>query len=352
MTDQQSAVTRRRLLRAGTVAAGGILAGGVTGGTALAAPASPPTPAGRLVAKPPALRPGDRVRIVAPARPADPALLARGVEILESWGLTVEIGAHVYDQHGFFAGTDADRLADLRAAFTDPGVRGVFACRGGYGTQRIVDRFNPSGLGRDPRVFVGFSDLTALHGRLWRTARLATFYGPVMNWNDARTGPASIESLRRAVMTTDPVTITRNPAEPSAAVMVPGRATGVLLGGTLTMLTTSFGAPDFPRLSGAILLFEDVDEAAYSVDRMLTQLRRVGALEGIAGVAVGQITNSSGIPGYDLATVLSDRLGDLGVPVLGGLPLGHGPGQLTVPLGVEATIDAEAGTLVTAPGVR
>ncbi|MGI5215966.1 S66 peptidase family protein [Plantactinospora sp. CA-290183] len=302
--------------------------------------------------RPPALRPGDRVRLVAPARPADPALLARGVEILRGWGLVVEVGAHVYDEHGWFAGTDADRLADLRAAFTDPGIRGVFACRGGFGTQRIVDRLDLSAMTTDPRVFVGFSDLTSLHGRLWRAAKLATFYGPMMNWNDGRTGPASIESLRRAVMTTAPVTVARDPAELGAEVVVPGVATGVLLGGTLTMLTTSVGSVDFPNLTGAILLVEEVDELPYSIDRMLTQLRRSGALDGIVGVAVGQITNSPASPGYDVPTVLRDRLGDLGVPVLAGLPLGHGQQQLTVPLGVPATIDAAAGTLTVTAGVR
>ncbi|GAA3724541.1 LD-carboxypeptidase [Plantactinospora mayteni] len=349
--ERDETLTRRRLLRTGTVAAGGVLAGAVAGSAALAAPATA-KPASRRAVRPPALRPGDRVRLVAPARPADPNLLGRGVQILESWGLTVELGAHVYDQHGWFAGTDEARLADLRAAFTDPGIRGVFTCRGGYGAQRIVDRFDVSGVGADPRVFVGFSDMTSLHGRLWRAARTTTFYGPLMNWSDARTGPASIESLRRAVMTTDPVTITRNPAESSAGVLVPGVASGVLLGGTLTMLGTSVGARDFPDLTGAILLIEDVDEAPYSVDRMLTQLLRVGALDGIAGVAVGQFVNSVGVAGYDLGTVLRERLGGLGVPVLGGLPLGHGQDQLTVPLGVKATIDAEAGTLVTEPGVR
>ncbi|WFE99135.1 LD-carboxypeptidase [Micromonospora sp. WMMD964] len=341
------ALSRRHLLGAGAAAAGGAL----LVGTATAAQAAPGGP--KRVSRAPALVPGDRVRVVAPGRTPDPTLMGRGIEILRSWGLEVELGEHVYAKYGYLAGTDEQRLADLNAALNDPGVRAVFAARGGYGTQRIVDRMDVAGLRRDPRVVVGFSDITSIQGRLWREAGLVTFYGPMVNWNDARTGPESAEALRRAVMTTAPVTITRDPAETAAPVVVPGRASGPLLGGCLTLLSTSFGAGDVPRFDGAILFFEDVDEAPYSIDRMLTELRRVGALSRVAGVAVGQITNSVGGPGeWDAAAVLKDRLYDLGVPVLGGLRLGHGNGQLTVPLGARATIDAEAGTLTVEAGVR
>jgi muramoyltetrapeptide carboxypeptidase len=204
---------------------------------------------------------------------------------------------------------------------------------------------------RDPRVFVGFSDLTSLMCRLWREARLVTCYGPMVNWTDSRTGPVEIESLRRAIMTTEPAVLTRDPAEPSAAVMVPGTASGRLLGGNLTMLQCSIGTRDFPDLDGAILLFEDVDESAYSYDRMLTQLRRAGKLDRIAGIAIGQFTSAANSGPWSAATAVQDRVGDLGVPVLGGLRIGHGIGQLTVPLGAKATIDTSAGTLTVDSGV-
>ncbi|WP_435206914.1 S66 peptidase family protein [Micromonospora sp. bgisy143] len=334
----------------GAAAAGGVvLAGHPDAASAHAAPASRT----RRALRAPALAPGDRVRVVSPGGTPNPTNMARGIEILRSWGLEVELGEHVYAKYGYLAGTDAQRLADLNAALNDPGVRGVFAARGGYGTQRIVDAIDVSGLRRDPRVVVGFSDITSLHGRLWRETGLVTFYGPMVNWSDSRTGPESAEALRSAVMTTAPVTITRDPAETTAPVVVPGRASGPLLGGTLTMLSTSLGAADAPRFDDAILFFEDVDEAPYSIDRMLTELRRVGVLSRVAGVVVGQITNSVGGAGeWDAAAVLKDRLYDLGVPVLGGLRLGHGNGQLTVPLGARASIDAEAGTLTVEAGVR
>ncbi|MEU1587860.1 LD-carboxypeptidase [Micromonospora sp. NPDC005710] len=338
------------MLRMGAAAAGGA----VLVGSAEPASASAAAPDGaRRALRAPVLAPGDRVRVVSPGGTPNPTTMARGIEILRSWGLQVELGEHVFATYGYLAGTDAQRLADLNAALTDPGVRAVFAARGGYGTQRIVDQIDVSRLRRDPRVVVGFSDITSIQGKLWREAGLVTFYGPMVNWNDARTGPESAEALRRAVMTTDPITITRDPAETAAPVLVPGRASGPLLGGCLTLISTSLGAGDAPRFDDAILFFEDVDEAPYSIDRMLTELRRVGVLARIAGVAIGQITNSVGDPGeWDAASVLKDRLYDLGVPVLGGLRLGHGNGQLTVPLGARATIDAEAGTLTVEPGVR
>jgi muramoyltetrapeptide carboxypeptidase len=335
-------IKRRALIGASLAATGSVIAGRPAYAAAPKAPVRPPM-----------LKPGDRVRVIAPAGVPDPARLARGVEILQSFGLVVEPGAHLSDIYGYLAGTDDARLADLTAAFTDPGIAGVFAARGGYGTQRVIDRLDLRPVRHDPRVFVGFSDLTSLIGRLWHDARLVSFYGPMVAWTDARTGPVEIASLRSALMTTDPVVLTRDPAEPSAAVTVPGTATGTLLGGNLTMVQASLGTRDMPDMRGAILLFEDVDEAPYSYDRMLTQLRRAGVLQNLAGIAIGQFTNAVGAPGqWTAAQAVQDRVANLGVPVLGGLRVGHGTGQLTVPLGSTATLDTAAGTLTVQPGVR
>jgi muramoyltetrapeptide carboxypeptidase len=348
--ESSAPLSRRNLFRAG-----GVIAGGAVAGSALGAAPGYAAAGGRAV-RPPALKPGDRVRIVAPAYPGD-ARLDRGTEILESFGLVVELGDHVYDTHGYLAGTDADRLADLNAAFRDPGVRCVFGARGGYGTQRIIDGLDVKAVRRDPKVFIGFSDLTVLHGKLWRSARLVSFYGPLATWTDSRTGPTSIESMRAALMTTDPIVLHRDPAEPSSAVTIKGNATGIasgpLLGGNLTMLDESVSTGDLPHFDGAIFLFEDTGEAPYSYDRMLTHLRRIGALKRIAGVAIGQFNAASVPAGQETAAqAVTDRLADLGVPVLGGLLVGHGNGQLTVPLGAHATIDTTAGTLTIEPGVR
>jgi muramoyltetrapeptide carboxypeptidase len=302
--------------------------------------------------RPPALRPGDTVMLVSPSGPTRPERVTRGVELLTGWGLRVTPAPHAYAQEGYLAGGDALRAADLNAAFADPAVRGVLCTRGGYGVQRIVDAIDMTAVRRDPKVVVGFSDITALQLGLWRAARLATVHGPGAAWLDERTPAASAESLRSALTTTSPVTVKRDESEETAAIVVAGTAAGILLGGNLSLLASSIGTADMPDLAGAILLIEDVDEPPYKVDRMLTHLRRSGVLAGLAGVVVGQFTNCSDAWEVPVAVVLAERLTGLGVPVLGGLPIGHGVGQVTVPVGVPALLDADSGTLTVEPAVR
>jgi muramoyltetrapeptide carboxypeptidase len=311
------------------------------------------------VLRPPALRPGDRVALVSPAGPPSPERVERGVELLRSWGFDVHLAPHALGTPGgpsYLAAADDLRLADLNAALRDPSVRGVFCTRGGYGTQRLVDRLDLDAVRRDPKVVVGFSDITGLQAALWARCRLVTFHGPGAAWDDARSGRRSADSLRSAV--TDPAhrpVLAASPSEPTSAVRVDGPAVdGTLLGGNLSLLAAACGTPDAPRLAGAVLLVEEVGEAPYRVDRLLTQLRRSGALDGVVGVAVGQFTHCDDPGGgTGVVDVLAERLGDLGVPVLGGLPVGHGADQLTVPLGVRVLLDTRAGTLsLLQPGVR
>jgi muramoyltetrapeptide carboxypeptidase len=301
---------------------------------------------------PAALRPGDQVRLVSPAGPTHPERVTHGIDLLESWGLKVTLGDYAFGRTGFLAGTDDQRLADLNDAFRDPDVRGVICTRGGYGSQRIVDGIDFAAVAADPKILMGFSDITAVQFALWRGARLVTLHGPGAAWLPERTPEASMESWRRAMMTTDPIVIPRVDAEETAAVCVPGTATGPLLGGNLCLIEAALATVDFPDLTGAILLLEEIEEEPYRIDRMLTHLRRAGVLETVNGVAIGQFTGCADGWPVSVADVLSERLSDLGVPVLGGLPVGHGVGQLTVPLGVSATIDTDAGTLTAGPGVR
>ncbi|MEV0725619.1 LD-carboxypeptidase [Micromonospora purpureochromogenes] len=302
--------------------------------------------------RPPVLRPGDTVMLVSPSGPTRPERVARGVELLTGWGLRPVLAPNAYARRGYLAGDDALRAADLNAAFADPEVRGVICTRGGYGAQRVVDLLDMAAVRRDPKVVAGFSDITALQFALWRGARLAGVHGPGAAWLDERTPLRSAESLHAALMTTEPVTVAATPDEETFAVRVPGRAVGPLLGGNLCLITASIGTPDMPDLTGAVLLIEEVQEPPYKVDRMLTHLRRAGVLDGVAGVAVGQFTECA--DGWDttVTDVLTECLGELGVPVLGGLPVGHGVGQLTVPVGTRATLDADAGTLTVSAAVR
>jgi muramoyltetrapeptide carboxypeptidase len=292
------------------------------------------------------------VALVSPSGPVRPDRVSRGIELLASWGLRPVLAPHLYARRGYLAGPDEVRVADLNAAFADPTIRGVLVTRGGYGAQRIVDAIDMAAVRRDPKVVAGFSDITAVQLALWRGARLATVHGPGMAWRNERLSAASAESLRTALMEPVPVTVRRVASEETASVMVPGSATGTLLGGNLTLLASSIGTPDMPDLAGAILLIEDVDEPPYKVDRMLTQLLRSGALRGVAGVAVGQFTRCADHWPVTVAEVLRERLSGLGVTVLGGLPIGHGAGQLTVPLGVSATLDVAAETLTVRPAVQ
>jgi muramoyltetrapeptide carboxypeptidase len=297
---------------------------------------------------------GDLVALVSPSGPTRPERVARGISLLESWGLRVTVGPHAFARSGYFAGSDAQRLADLDGALADPAVRGVICTRGGYGVQRLLDNLDLAAVHADPKLVVGFSDITALQLALWRGARLATVHGPGAAWLDQRTGPESAESLRRALMTTEPVVVKARPDEETSGVRLAGAGpvTGTLLGGNLCLLAASVGTHDLPDLDGAILLLEEVDEPPYKIDRMLTQLRRAGVLRGVAGIAVGQFTDCADGWAVSVADVLAERLGDLGVPVLGGLPVGHGADQLTVPVGVPATLDVDAGTLTVEPAVR
>src|SRR5437764_5212762 len=303
------------------------------------------------ILRPPALRAGDAVMLVSPSGPPHTERVARGIELLTGWGLAVRLGADVYARHGYFAGTDDQRLASFNAALRDPTVRALVCTRGGYGAQRIVDVLDMAAVRADPKLVVGFSDITALQLALWRGARLATVHGPGAAWLDDRTPQASAGSLRDALTTVQDITLKADPDAETGSVHTEGTGHGILLGGNLCVLVATLGTQDFPDLDGAILLLEDVDEPPYKVDRMLTQLRRAGVLDGLHGVALGQFTRCADGWPVTVADVLTERLGDLGVPVLGGLPVGHGAGQLTVPVGVPATLDVATGTLTAEPAV-
>lgn len=283
--------------------------------------------------------------------------VTRGVALLTSWGLRVELGEHVFDRWGYLAGRDEDRASDLNAAFADPEVRAVIAARSGKGAYRIVDDLDTDALRRDPKIVVGFSDITHLHLTLWARCRLASLHGPFAGWSDKRSGQASADALRRALMTTDPVILRRDAGEASSEVTVDGTATGVLVGGNLDAIRTEAGA-GLPSLEGAILFLEHRKGTGLGeVDRALTQLTRSEVLDGLCGVALGQFlgfdedADDPTPGGWGIADVLRDRLARLGIPVLGGLPAGHGPHPPPLPLGTQATIDTTLGTLTVQPAV-
>lgn len=285
------------------------------------------------------LREGDAVALLAPAGPlAKDEEFARAQDIVASLGLVPRLSRYARSKRGYLAGSDEERAADFNNAIADPQIRGIFALRGGYGTMRILDAIDYDGLARDPKVILGYSDLTALLNAVTQRTGLVTFHGPVAalsQFTDAET-----DWLRRAMMRGEPLGVLD---APGASVLVNGSARGRLVGGNLSLITALLGTPYEIDTSDALLVIEEVDEAPYRIDRMLTQLRLAGALERVAGVLVGRCANCdvNGEHPYaamPLVETLRDRLGDLGVPVVTQLPIGHDGEQWTLPLGLQANI--------------
>ncbi len=275
------------------------------------------------------------------------------MELVESWGLVPEIAEHALDRLGhYLAGTDGDRLTDLNDAFRDAEVRAVLTTRGGKGSYRIANELDFEAVRRDPKPLVGYSDITFLHLALHHHCALATLHGPYVGWLDDYYGSEAAASLQSALMTTDPIPLRSDESAPSARLTTEGRAVGRLLGGNIRAVGQSVGWG--PSYADAILVLEAVDQQPGEIDGTLTQLRNSGTLEGVRGIAIGQfIRSAEPKPGkWSFLDILADRLGRLGVPILGGLPIGHGPRPPTVPLGTMAVLDVAAGTLVVEPAVR
>jgi muramoyltetrapeptide carboxypeptidase len=291
---------------------------------------------------PPPLRPGDTVRVVAPSSPFDPAVLERGLEVLSGrLRLRPRMRPDLSARRGYLAGDDARRAEEWREAVADPEARAIFCARGGYGAMRILAAVDPAPLLARPKALVGFSDVTAFHAVLNR-AGLATVHGPVVT----QLGRAPEDAVRHleAVLFGAPRAGPWEVPAPGAGVVGsrtirPGRASGPILGGTLTILAHLAGTPFAPRLDGAILLLEDVGEKPYRIDRCLTQLRLAGALAGLAGLAVGQLTGCDDA-GLLAADVVREAALALGIPAIEGVPAGHEDANHAVPLGARGTLVA------------
>jgi muramoyltetrapeptide carboxypeptidase len=282
--------------------------------------------------------------VVAPSGPVAEDRLQAGLDILRGWDLDPVVASHVLDVHAelrYLAGSDADRAADLQQAWCDPSVAAVLCARGGYGAQRMVDLLDWEAMrAAGPKVFLGFSDVTVLHQAFATRLGLVTLYGPAAAGVDFVKNAGAQEHLKATLFAPETV---RTIASAGAA-LVPGRARGVTLGGCLSMLASDLGAPHARTAArGGLLFVEDVGEQAYRVDRMLTQLLRCGWLDGVTGIALGSWAGCG--PYGELRAVLADRLGGLGVPVAEEFGFGHCAGALTIPFGVAAELDADAGTL-------
>ncbi|MTE21608.1 LD-carboxypeptidase [Streptomyces sp. TRM43335] len=312
-----------------------------------AAPPPPPEAVDRPRARPPVrprrLRPGDRVAIVAPSGPVLRERLDAGLDVLRGWDLDPQVMPHVLDVHpelDHLAGTDADRARDLTDAWCDPSVAAVLAARGGYGAQRMVELVDWEAMrAAGPKVFVGYSDITALHEAVAARLGLVTLHGPMPATASFLKDADTQDHLRRTLLAPETVT---EIAPPAARTLVPGRAHGTTFGGCLSLLAGELGVRGRrpARPAGGILLLEDVGEKPYRLDGHLTHLLRSGALDDVTGVVLGSWHDCG--PYEEVRAVLLDRLVPLGVPVVEEMGFGHGPTTRTLPLGVPATLDADA----------
>ncbi|MEM7133382.1 MAG: LD-carboxypeptidase [Chloroflexota bacterium] len=298
----------------------------------------------------PRLQAGDLVRLVSPASYPMRTSVAEYIKVLESWGLRGEVGVHAFDEFGYMAGSDAERLDDLNDAFRNPQVRAIVTTRGGAGAFRIADDVDFACVRSDPKPIIGFSDITYLHLSLLHHCQLGGIHGCLF-------GEKALASVKQLLMSAEPITLYRDPNTVSASVQYAGQAKGQLIGGNLQAIATSVGVR-MPSMAGAILFLEYHRLGLGTVDRYLTQLIRSGALDRIAGVVLGSFEcfRDFSDRGWTITDVLTDRLGQLGVPVLSGIYAGHDlsdasgrPDQTAMPLGSFATMDVTRGTLTIDP---
>ncbi|HEY8053373.1 MAG: LD-carboxypeptidase [Steroidobacterales bacterium] len=287
---------------------------------------------------PPALRPGDRVAVVAPASGFDRPAFEAGLAVLGA-RYRVEYGEGLFERQRYLAGADERRLRELNAAFADPDIRAVFCARGGYGATRLLARLGSPGTHAAAKPLVGFSDITSLH--LWlQSGGYTSIHAPVLT-QLGRLPPATAARLFALLESTAP-------AAPltGSATYGDGIAQGPLLGGNLSVFTRLLGTPFMPDLTGAVLLLEDLGERPYRLDRMWTHLQLAGVFERVAGLVLGQFIDceEKDAP-YSSADVLRELVAATGLPCAAGFPIGHGEVNEPVPLGVRVRLDAGARTL-------
>lgn len=340
------AISRRQFFAA---AGATVIAAGVSGRSLAAS-------AGRLpTIKPSRLRAGMTVGLVTPASnvPENEELYA-AMELVESLGFNAKPASNLFSRTQYLAGSDAQRAADLNAMFADDDVDAIFCVRGGYGSGRLLRDLDYDVIRANPKILMGYSDITALLNSINLHTGLLTFHGPIAGTNFTE---YTLDQYQRVLVSPSNQTRIGEPppfdASPGIVErtnrltpIISGTAEGQLIGGNLSLLVTLMGTPYEPVFDDGILILEDVSEPPYSVDRMLTHLWLTGKLERLAGVVLGKFTDDD----YDSNTfsmeeVLRDRFEPLGIPTLRGVMIGHVDDQTVVPIGARARLDVDAGSL-------
>lgn len=289
--------------------------------------------------KPPPLKPGDRVGILLPASPCPTEEIEAGCTLLENLGLEVVFAARPEPyQLDYLAGSDEYRVTRFNELIQNSEIKGVFCGRGGYGSMRILPKISYELLKSTPKTLVGFSDVTALLLACYVKTGMVCFHGPTVS-TLATSDQQTVDSLWNTLSTSEPLEF----HFPEAVCLRPGRCSGSLLGGNFTTLIHLLGTSFMPSLAGAILFLEDRGEQLYRIDRMLTQLLHTGFLAEISGLILGDFSENG--PRPELNALVLERLASTFFPILSGIPVGHEQTNLTLPLGLAATLDADAGTL-------
>lgn len=303
--------------------------------------------------KPPRLRPGAAVALIAPASPVSEEKLEKALSNLATLGFRVKEGSSLRARYGYLAGPDEVRLADLHRAFADPEVEAVWCVRGGYGITRLLPHIDYSLIKENPKLFIGYSDVTALHLAIGQKTGLTTFHGPVAASDFPENTLAHFKAVLMEPATPYVIAAPDVQAELPGEeyrpfTIAPGRAAGPLTGGNLSLLAALAGTPFEPSFRRKIVFIEEVGEQPYRVDRLLTQLLQATDLEQAAGIVLGvfaECTAKNPDFSFTLPETLRDRLGNLGIPVFYGLPFGHVAYQATFPYNVKAEMDADGRTL-------
>ncbi len=309
---------------------------------------------GPSVHKPPRLKPGDTVGLVSPASITyDTELIDIMSEVLTALELKMKLDPRALNRWGYFAGSDEERAAAINEMFADPEVDAIIALHGGWGSARVLPFLNYERIARNPKIFMGYSDITALLVALYARSGLVTFHGPTGNstWN--RYSADFVRQMLFAgetIRMENPKDLGDNLAQVKDRIrtITPGTARGRLVGGNLTVLSSIIGSEYLPDWKGHILFLEDINEEVYRIDRMMTQLKLAGVLDKLSAFVFGKCTDcevGSGYSSFTLEEVLTNHLKPLGIPAFHGAMIGHIKDKFTVPLGVEVEIDAVRGTI-------
>lgn len=299
------------------------------------------------VQKPESLRNGDTIGIISPASsPDDLSRINKGVAYLERLGYRVEVGKNVGRYSGFLAGTDEERLEDLHEMFSNKNIRAIICVRGGYGSPRLLDKIDFQLVRKNPKIFVGYSDITALQLAFYRKANLVTFAGPMLAVDfHSEINRYTEENFWRTITSTKKMEKVILPEGENLIPFLKGKGEGEIVGGNFSLVISLLGTSFLPKMKNKILFLEDVDEAPYRVDRMLNQLTIAGTLEKLSGIILGEFTSCEEKDvekrTLTLDEVFQNFLGGLPYPVMKNFPHGHRKANYTIPFGIKTKINAD-----------